>query len=310
MTLPDDFLALSAAIGADPMLVQGPGGNTSLKAGGRMTIKASGTRLADARDGTIFVEVDLAAARAAVAAGREPVAAPGAPRRASIETGFHAAIPWPIVVHHHSVRALAHLIAPEGRAAAMDKLADLAPVFVPYARPGGPLTARIVAAGRLDAHLWLLANHGVIIAGDTVGDVGGLLREVERRLDLPVCAAPAPPGPAAPEVWRVRLGAGALGHAPIARLARAGSYWPDHVVFLGPGIAADGPVRLREGAAPLLRADASEAAGEMLDCLAAVLSRLPEGWHPEPIGSKAEAALAGWNAEAYRRTQAQAGNAG
>ena len=39
---------LSASVGADPLLVQGAGGNTSLKQAGLLWIKASGTWLMNA----------------------------------------------------------------------------------------------------------------------------------------------------------------------------------------------------------------------------------------------------------------------
>ena len=66
MTRPDlltpAFRALSARLGQDPLQVQGPGGNTSIKADGVMWIKASGTELADAERQKIFVAVDRNAA--------------------------------------------------------------------------------------------------------------------------------------------------------------------------------------------------------------------------------------------------------
>ncbi len=49
---------LSARVGADPLLVQAAGGNTSLKHNGLMWIKASGTWLRDAVARDIFVAVD------------------------------------------------------------------------------------------------------------------------------------------------------------------------------------------------------------------------------------------------------------
>ena len=59
----DDLRALSARVGADPLLVQGPGGNTSLKADGLLWVKASGAELADALTRDIFVPVQLPALR-------------------------------------------------------------------------------------------------------------------------------------------------------------------------------------------------------------------------------------------------------
>src|SRR5262245_27927006 len=49
--------ALSAKVGADPLLVQAAGGNTSLKQDGTMWIKASGTWLQHAQLRDIFVPV-------------------------------------------------------------------------------------------------------------------------------------------------------------------------------------------------------------------------------------------------------------
>ena len=59
-----EFVALrdlSARLGADPLLVQAAGGNTSLKQDGVMWIKASGTWLMDALNKDIFVPLDMAA---------------------------------------------------------------------------------------------------------------------------------------------------------------------------------------------------------------------------------------------------------
>ena len=58
------FRALAAQLGQDPLRVQGPGGNTSIKSGNVMWIKASGTELADAETKPIFVAVDRNAAKA------------------------------------------------------------------------------------------------------------------------------------------------------------------------------------------------------------------------------------------------------
>ena len=58
------FRTLSARLGQDPLRVQGPGGNTSIKSNDVMWIKASGTELANAESDPIFVAVDRNAAKA------------------------------------------------------------------------------------------------------------------------------------------------------------------------------------------------------------------------------------------------------
>ena len=54
----ENLSQLSARIGADPLLVQAAGGNTSIKQDGVMWIKASGTRLKEASSKNIFVPLD------------------------------------------------------------------------------------------------------------------------------------------------------------------------------------------------------------------------------------------------------------
>lgn len=55
----DALRALSARVGADPLLVQAAGGNTSIKGDGVMWIKASGTWLRDATAREIMVPVRI-----------------------------------------------------------------------------------------------------------------------------------------------------------------------------------------------------------------------------------------------------------
>lgn len=317
--LPDDFTrfrAVSARLGRDPLRVQGAGGNTSIKDGAVMWIKASGTELADAATRDIFVAVDLAAARAE-AQGRAgdgscktTVLDPACTLRPSIETTFHAALDWPVVAHTHSIAALTHAVAAEGRAAAAEKLAGLGAVIVPYAKPGLPLTREIMARVRPETRVILLANHGLIVCGATVAETATMMDEVEARLAL----APREHGATAPtgappdgfdwagESWIAR-------DARAAALAQAGSFYPDHVVFLGPALsaadhAASPPAILVQGQGIALRHDATASQRAMLRCLSDVLSRLPEGWTPEPIGPEAEAALLDWDAEKYRQALA------
>ena len=291
------LLALAARIGADPLQIQGPGGNVSLKEGGRLLVKASGTRLADAERRDILAELGRAEVLAAHRAGRDVTVPQGAPRP-SIETGFHALIPHRVVVHTHSVNALAHLISPEGRRAALDLTRGLGAVAVPYAMPGRPLTAAIEAAGA-GAPVHLLAGHGLIAGAGTVEEVAALLAEVERRLRLDPAPAPARSPEPAPGGWR-RV-APALADPRARAIAAAGPYWPDAVVFLGPRVGpGTSPARTDEGGG-LLRADAPQAAEEMLACLGDVLSRLPPEWSAEPLPAHEVAALQDWEAEAFRR---------
>ena len=55
----EELRRLSASIGASPELTQAAGGNTSIKLGDTMWIKASGTWLAHALDRDIFIPIVL-----------------------------------------------------------------------------------------------------------------------------------------------------------------------------------------------------------------------------------------------------------
>ncbi len=315
--LTDAFRAFSARLGRDPLQVQGPGGNTSIKADGRMWVKASGTQLADAESEPIFVEVDHAAALAeAGGAGdgtcKAAVIDPANTLRPSIETTFHAALPWAVVAHTHSVATLVHAISPQGRRAAAEKLAGLAHVFVPYCKPGVPLTQEITRRLQPETKVIVLENHGLICCGDSVEEAAEIMEDVEGRLQMPArdMSGAAPSGPA-PEGFAWEPAVAALASEPRAfRLASSGSYYPDHVVFLGPALPTSGtdaarPAWLVEGEGVVIKTDATASQRAMLQCQADVLGRLPEEWSAEPIGVAAEAQLLDWDAEKYRQALAQ-----
>ena len=308
------FRAFSARLGQDPLRVQGPGGNTSIKSDDVMWIKASGTELADAETEPIFVAVDRHAAKAeAAGAGdgtcKATVLDPANTLRPSIETTFHAALDWPVVAHTHSIATLVHAISPEGRKEAAKKLAGLPAIFVPYAKPGLPLTQEIISRVTAKTQIIVLENHGLICCGATVDEVAQIMDEVENRLEMP--SGPILDKPERP----ARPGFGLVSESWIAHdiraceLALAGSYYPDHVVFLGPALPKedhDGnpPVILVPGVGVYLREGATSSQRAMITCLSDCLSRLPSSWHVETIGADAEAELLNWDAEKYRQALA------
>ncbi len=310
------FRALSARLGQDPLQVQGPGGNTSIKDDTVMWIKASGTELADAVTKDIFVPVDRAAAvaeahgEAGDGSCKTTVIDPKIELRPSIETTFHALLDHQVVAHTHSVATLVHAIGPEGREAVRGKLEGLPFALVPYAKPGLPLTQLIDAKATPEKTVFILQNHGLICCGESVDEVSNLIDEVETRLAMPVrkypnveCSETAPPG----YEWS---DFGWLACDDRARaIATTGTYYPDHVVFLGPALATrsdtdEPPVLLLPDQGVALRNEAGSSQRAMLRCLSDVLARLPEEWNVEPIGPEAEAELLNWDAEKYRQALA------
>ncbi|MFT5786836.1 MAG: rhamnose utilization protein RhaD (predicted bifunctional aldolase and dehydrogenase) [Ascidiaceihabitans sp.] len=313
--LSDDFRAFSAALGKDPLRVQGPGGNTSIKAGDVMWIKASGTELADAVEKPIFVAVDRNAAKAqAGGAGdgscKDTVLDPDNTLRPSIETTFHAALDWAVVAHTHSIETLTHAVSPEGRIASDAKLKGLPFIRVPYAKPGLPLTQQIMARVTAETQIIILENHGLICCADSVAATAQIMDEVEARLAMPVndtdFQTPSEP-PLNGFTWVAE--SWLAQNTATADLIVAGSYYPDHVVFLGPALPQgdhDGtpPAIVQKGIGILIRDGATSSQKSMLRCLSDLFSRLPAGWTPSAIGTEAEVELLNWDAEKYRQALA------
>jgi len=327
---------LSARAGSDPTLTQAAGGNTSVKDGDVMWIKASGTQLAEAMTRDIFVPVDLPAMRAVVLAGSPQADQPqefalAGTLRPSIETCLHTVFTQAVVVHIHSVNTIALAIRADAKAVLDRRLAGFNWAFVPYAKPGAHLAAGVVAVLTPETDVVVLANHGLIVAADTVA-------EAEVLLDA-VVAALAPDSlathrPVAMEVLAAR--AAGHGFAPLPAehhahqialyphmlaAATKGSLYPDHVIFLGVGttVLRDGetpteavaarvaqglppPVFLAvEGQGVLMAAGASSGAWAMLGCLGDVLMRLPADVETHALSMAEDGDLLNWDAEKYRQ---------
>ncbi|MEQ1951859.1 class II aldolase/adducin family protein [Mesorhizobium yinganensis] len=343
MAGPDDSAAefealkrLSARVGADPLLVQAAGGNTSIKQGGVLWIKASGTWLMNAERDDIFVPVRLPPLLRAVA-DIDPAAEkaeafvvaelnPGG-LRPSIETTVHALMPQRAVVHVHCVETISLAVQANAEAVIDERLKGLDWTFVPYRRPGLPL-ARAIAERRGPAtDILVLGNHGLVVAADTVAEAETLLGRV--------CGLLARTPRAAPEADTgalLRLAAGSDYRLPAqpeaheaatdlqnCRIAAAGTLYPDHVIFLGEGSAIAGPAdtaasvaerAVAEGrAAPveilfpgkgvLLRRDANAGAEALARCLADVTARVDAD--VRYLTAEDAHQLINWDAEKYRQ---------
>lgn len=178
------FLAASRALGADPSLVLGGGGNCSLKTtftditGATvplLLVKASGTDMANlTEDGLAGLRLD------AVRALLPPVIVPDGVLRnelrctmvdsfapdPSVETLIHARLPQPVVLHSHADAILTMSNSITGPS----QLRELAPdcVVIDYAMPGPDLVAAVDAAwNRDDAVGLIVLGHGLFTVGDT-----------------------------------------------------------------------------------------------------------------------------------------------
>jgi rhamnose utilization protein RhaD (predicted bifunctional aldolase and dehydrogenase) len=329
----NELRRMSARVGRNILLVQGAGGNSSVKDGDVLWVKASGTWLSDAEDKDIFVPVALAAARAALAAGdeRAPLAAgTQTTLRASIETALHALMPHPVVLHVHSVNTIAWAVRTDASEEFAARLQGLSWCRLGYHHPGLPLAQAVhKAIAEADVDVLILGNHGLVVGAATCAEAEALVADVETRLALAPRAAAIANQDALQRICAgtdYRLPNDPLSHSPATdphslSIATWGSLYPDHVVFLGPAvpvltenanlaaetarITAAGlrpPVAyLVPGAGAVIRKDVSAGAEAMLSCLALVTGRIPLAADIVYLSQASEQALLNWDAEHYRQ---------
>ena len=204
-----NLLRISNSVGSDPRLVQGGGGNTSVKTDGgrRMYVKASGTSLREMREGRGYRLVDVAGCIAVVEdrmlAGFPPTEREAEvlerlmaccqdelPGRPSVEASLHAML-GRCVVHTHPSIVNGLLCAEDGHRAIARLFAGLQPPFlyIDYAGAGYTLAARMLAElrayrqehGRLPEVIFL-ENHGLFVTADDPGRVLALTAEVSSAI--------------------------------------------------------------------------------------------------------------------------------
>lgn len=334
---------LSAQAGADPTLVQAAGGNTSIKERGTLWIKASGTWLMNALTAEIMVPVALAPLLQALTDNNQEAERaesfvltelnPGG-LRPSIETTVHAALPQKVVVHVHCIETIAVALRTDAVAVLTARLENFNWRYVPYVRPGLPLSRSIVESLYDDknqpADVIVLGNHGLVVAAETVAEVRSLLADV--------CAAltqlTRPPMKANYNALDAMM-AGSDFELPLdseahqvaldetsLQIASGGSLYPDHVIFLGEGsvIAEPGetPDQVVErclgvgqpepvsivfpGAGVLMRKGCSSGAHALARCLADVCNRVGDPGVVNYLTAAQNHELLNWDAEQYRQS--------
>jgi rhamnose utilization protein RhaD (predicted bifunctional aldolase and dehydrogenase) len=185
---------LSARVGGDPLLVQASNGNTSIKLDGVMWIKASGRWLARATEEDMFVPVELAEVRELINEDSEISLRHHIKdtKSASIETPMHAVLRHRVVIHVHSINAIAWAIRVDGPDQLKERLDGLQWRWIPYTASGIPLARTIekAVAGAPDTDVLILGNHGLVVCGSDCRAAENLLAEVERRIAIPPRRAP------------------------------------------------------------------------------------------------------------------------
>ena len=329
-----DFLRLSERIGVNSDLVQGSGGNTSVKIAGKLLVKASGKWLSDSVNDQIFVQLNFGEYLEKInefGAQYRPEMGLDETLRPSIETCMHGLMPHKIVLHVHSVNVIAHSVLDEGELLLGQILEGMNWKWVPYCRPGAPLgksMQKIFSQFRPD--VLILANHGLVVGGESCQEVEDLLLEIESRLSR----AQRVPKSSPDAEFLKRKAFGLEFHSPrhfkahdIAldplslEIAKGGALYPDHVIFLGPGLCTMGPEEsldfvvtryedkyrmapkyvLIEGKGILVNDKISSTGEEMLLGQVLVLGRIKACEKLCFLEEDEVVGLLGWEAEKYRQ---------
>ncbi len=185
-----DLKNVSYRIGIKNNLIQGSGGNTSLKEDNLIFIKASGKKLSEVFNEDIFVTLDLneilnqfnnnkSGENIKISSQRKTNLKP------SIETFFHAIMPHKIVLHTHSIEIIANTLLPQLRQKLDPLFKDFAWDLIPYAKPGLPLAKLIDSSlKRKKSDFLILVNHGLIVGGDSVKEAEDLQNLIISRLKI------------------------------------------------------------------------------------------------------------------------------
>jgi len=203
----DDLISISREYGSDSRWVIAGGGNTSLKSGDILYVKASGFPLATI-DQEGFVRMDrtkLAAIwektypdgedKASVAHRERLVLAdmmasrmPGEERRPSVEAQLHDLLPWPLVVHLHPTLVNGLTCALDGETIAAEIFGD-SQMWIEMTDPGYVLAKKIrnrladkSSRGLSNPDFILLANHGVFVGGRDRDEVRTKYKQLDQKL--------------------------------------------------------------------------------------------------------------------------------
>ena len=321
-------------IGKDPLLVQGAGGNVSWKDGDVLWVKASGTWLSDAIGKDIFVPVELAHLRQAIANQDFqviPKVVGNSKLRPSIETLLHALMPHNVVVHLHAVEILARLVRADPETE-FNKLIGSAIKWtcVDYFKPGAELAAS-VAENLLkysDADVVFLCNHGVVIGGASITHIETILQKLLLLLNNTITPVLRDVGANEPESLvksqyclcrDQELNQLATNNYLSARLKHEWVLYPDHAVFLGSQAAILGhSITLEKlhnmtdnkpayvfdvGKGVYESKTATSAQKEQLRCYYDVLIRQPANKKLVSLSPGSIIELLDWDAEKYRKLQ-------
>jgi len=330
----EDLKELSLYLGSNIDWVQGAGGNTSFKDNQNLLVKASGFWLSDAQNKNIFSKLNLKKLLELIDNEIEDLNSAQIINegeqnfRPSIETTMHALMPHKFVAHVHSTNVISYAVMENSRNILDEKLSNVNWLFVPYSRPGLPLTKTLIKLNASNFDVLILENHGIVIGGKSKDEVIRLLLSVEKKLYRPIRKVPLLQDQkkliSLIKKTKYKLPKYTFCHSLAndnysLEVLNKNPLYPDHIIFLGPGpipimheddfniklLASTGLTHkliIIKNIGVIILEDLSTNAEEMLHCLTSVVFKIEVNAPLKHLSQKDEIELLGWDAETYRKT--------
>jgi ribulose-5-phosphate 4-epimerase/fuculose-1-phosphate aldolase len=221
--LEQELVGHAMRIGADVNLVQGSGGNVSVKIGKSVLVKASGKQLFQAATQDIFLKISVDGLQQQQILDRDnfldlviPSDSETNHLSPSIETNLHLLMPQVCVTHIHSLGSIIFGFIDLDRHSLEEFEFEHRLDLLNYGRPGRDLAGMIAKLSLADVEIVILKNHGSIFVGQNFKEIEGMIESFEIfALDL---IASLPLNDSFPAWFEILTG---------------GVMTPDEAVFLG-----------------------------------------------------------------------------
>lgn len=326
----NEFQVLSQNLGMDELLIQGAGGNTSIKIENTLWIKASGKWLLNTLKENLFVAIEIKKTKdyfekylkEKIFINKKYISE----LRPSIETLMHVIIDKKFVIHLHCIDTITHCITKDSCFELSKKLNDIDWAYIPYRKPGLELAIEIYKIIKKDNSIpsvFILGNHGLVISDNDINKMTLTLKNIQNALKI------KPRKLIKPNLKKLnyvknetqfKLPKYDISHAIStdkigSTLLSRGSLIPDQVVFLGVGISNielnqnfknklinnvnDTFISISDYGI-LVRKNISLGSEEMLKCLGNIFLRIQKGSKINFLEESHEKELINWESEKYR----------
>jgi rhamnose utilization protein RhaD (predicted bifunctional aldolase and dehydrogenase) len=333
--LPHSISQISHALGSDPLIIQGGGGNISFKNPkfNSIWIKASGKWLEHANTENVYLELDLQKGKEWLSTGKhdfpsdwQKASNSAAPLRASIETSLHLLFESPVVVHTHPVSILCHVVQQDPQKKLSPLLGDINWALIPYQKPGRDLAQAISEHPQFGkCSIFILQNHGLVVCADTPEEAQAITLDVIQKISA-VARQPqldsSKINTVQPLMERIgyKLPSNPFIHSLACSSVSLESFsrknnvlYPDQAVFLGKNAVVisdvekntppvNAPFIVIPNIGVFINQSASVMVEAMLLCHAEVLARVPSEVHLNYLSDSDVAELTNWDAEKYRQS--------